>query len=373
MRKFLFILLALLIALSSIDAQAQKRKRTTKKRTTTTKVRPASAKPTEKSVEQPAEKQTKKPAENKPSITKELKTEDDGYQWYLVKKDGLSGAQDLSGKTIVPIGFDKISCFSKDWVESNYWRRFFLAVKDNHYALYYPDGTCPINAGRQYEWITVMIKAKRAYIHVEKNGKIGICDMDGNEVVKPNYKSAYLFTATDKNINDVDYYYIRLENEDGTTDIADLEGNIVYRNAYGGVKEKNNGYYTHKEDGKDERKITINQNPSYNFNHIDGVTRFYGTIKRARNNSYSGGTGGNTGGGNTGGTQTIIVKHEREKQLVQVWKSCTYCMGSGICSYCNGWGVKSYGNNVYNCPSCPGNGRCIFCNGAKGRYETELR
>ncbi len=359
MRKFLFILLALVIAMSSINAQAQKRKRTTKKRAVTTKV------------------ETSSPAAMKSGMTKELKTEKDGYQWYLVKQGNLYGAQDKSGKKIILTEYDNIYCYSEKGETSSY--RYFTARKGDYYALYYPNGKCPISIDRRYGSLFLSITANKAYIVVARSlssGDIGfgICDMDGIEVISPISKSYPFLQCAFNNNKICNYYYFEVKEDletNGLYHIVDLNGNIVKKNRQLVSYDNEKGYYYCMDAEYNEERISINQNSRYNFNHVDGVTSFYGSILPAPRDPQQ----GSYSEGGPGGKKTDKPKPTPQpKQQVRVWKSCTYCMGSGICSYCNGWGVKGYGTKtVLPCPSCPGNGRCIFCNGAKGHYEYEWR
>lgn len=119
---------------------------------------------------------------------KELKTEEDGFKWYLTSSDGNRGAQSVNGKELVPlsIGFE--------WV--SYHNGFLIGTifspdddfKKNKNACYDKTGKVIIPFGR-YEHISYNVPeaGKPAWFSVTKNGFDGACDVTGKEIIPPVY------------------------------------------------------------------------------------------------------------------------------------------------------------------------------------------
>lgn len=121
-------------------------------------------------------------------VSKELKTEDDGYKWYLTSSNGALGAQDSNGKEIVPLSK------KYDWV--SYDHGLFCGT------LFDPDGDYKKNKNGYYDKsgreLISPAKYEGAYFNeskdgmpawftVRKNGLEGACDITGKEVVAPIY------------------------------------------------------------------------------------------------------------------------------------------------------------------------------------------
>ena len=81
------VTLSLLLLCLSIQINAQQRKRTTSQRQVTTTV--------QKTVQS--------------TITKTRNVGEDGFIWYKLEKDGLYGAADIEGRTIIPIEYTSIT------------------------------------------------------------------------------------------------------------------------------------------------------------------------------------------------------------------------------------------------------------------------
>ena len=145
-------------------------------------------------------------------VTKELHTEEGGFEWYLISNDDYEGVEDIRHKVIIPL--------SKKYTSVDYNDGFFVVEYDNEYeGLYSLTGKELISVKRKYESVNPMdnyisveignyegacdltgkeiISPKRGYdsvlmsdnyYYVKKNGKEGACDQNGKEVVPPNYK-----------------------------------------------------------------------------------------------------------------------------------------------------------------------------------------
>ena len=122
-------------------------------------------------------------------VDKELKTEDDGYKWYLISSDsGNWGAQSENGKEIIPLqaGFD--------WVD--YDNGFLCGtifspdgdLEKTRNAYYDKNGNAIIALDR-YDIVSYYPPEdeKPAWFSVKKNGLEGACDNTGKEIVPPIY------------------------------------------------------------------------------------------------------------------------------------------------------------------------------------------
>ena len=160
-------------------------------------------------------------------IKKKLKTESDGFSWYLISKDGMKGAQSIDGEIIIPLGdysllyysiqpkylmggffyvvskdykykgvFDKdgdnIIPISRGYSHIVFYDRglYFGVTKDGIEGVCRTNGDVLIPLSRGYSNITYIGKLLYVgYFQVEKNGKKGVCDRDGIEIIKPTYRS----------------------------------------------------------------------------------------------------------------------------------------------------------------------------------------
>lgn len=119
--------------------------------------------------------------ENGPYKEKTLKTESDGFQWYLVTDEyRCKGALDVNGKVLIPFS---------GWYKDVHYADGFLYARGEWassatYACYDKDGRMLISKGK-YNRIHFINSEK--YFWVERNGKEGACDMTGKEIVAPQY------------------------------------------------------------------------------------------------------------------------------------------------------------------------------------------
>lgn len=119
---------------------------------------------------------------------KELKTEEDGFKWYLTSSDGVRGAQSESGKEIIPLqsGFDWISYDNGFLCGTIFSPDGDLDKTKNAY--YDKKGNTIIALGRyDINYYEVPEGGKPAWFSVKKNGLQGACDITGKEIVPPVY------------------------------------------------------------------------------------------------------------------------------------------------------------------------------------------
>lgn len=119
---------------------------------------------------------------------KELKTEEDGFKWYLTSSDGVRGAQSESGNEIIPLqsGFDWISYDNGFLCGTIFSPDGDLDKTKNAY--YDKKGNTIIALGRyDINYYEVPEGGKPAWFSVKKNGLQGACDVTGKEIVPPVY------------------------------------------------------------------------------------------------------------------------------------------------------------------------------------------
>ena len=138
---------------------------------------------------------------------RELKTEDDGFKWYLnTASDRTRSVEDVNGNVLIPFS-------------------------------------------RGYDFIVYHSKTKLGgYFTVRIKGKAGACDLKGNEVIPPIYDAVYLLEK--EMIGG--YYSIKLNNKEGA---CDINGNIIIEPKYDDVtliiKDDIVGYFSVELDGKE--------------------------------------------------------------------------------------------------------------------------
>lgn len=133
-------------------------------------------------------------------LEKTLETERDGFSWYRLKQGSKRGAQTTSGSTIIPLGdyfidykadsefqeggYFVVYCPSRDFVEDG---------GTMYNGVFTKSGKNIIPLSREYTWICfhAINEHGGGYFGVKKNGKEGICDIDGNEIIAPRYDNIF--------------------------------------------------------------------------------------------------------------------------------------------------------------------------------------
>ena len=115
-------------------------------------------------------------------VDKEKMTESDGFVWYKVtnKTTFQEGAESATGKTLVPTG-DYMIIYQ---TTSGGW---FELLTEKAEGAYSKDGKCVVPISRGYD--EVSYKANQGFSLVKRNGKVGVCDNTGAEIVPCNYKN----------------------------------------------------------------------------------------------------------------------------------------------------------------------------------------
>ena len=107
------------------------------------------------------------------SLSRELKTEDDGFQYYKIQSNGIVGAEDKNGKTLIPISRGYSKCFyHKGW------------------------------------------------IYVRRNGAEGVCDISGKEIIAPD---KYSFVNFHPEEGHTGWFGVKIDEEEGACDMTGRE------------------------------------------------------------------------------------------------------------------------------------------------------
>lgn len=132
-----------------------------------------------------------------PELEKTLKTESDGFSWYKIEQGGKIGAQTAGGSTIIPLG-DYLFLYyraEKELPSGGYFK--ISCPSGDHDGAFSKTGTLIIPLSREYTSVYFINKPGHVgYFCVKKNGKEGVCDVDGKEIIVPQYESI-IFTDKD--------------------------------------------------------------------------------------------------------------------------------------------------------------------------------
>ena len=289
-----------------------------------------------------------------PLNSREYQVEDDGFEWYLVCKNGKYGAEDRSGNILIPNEYTKIW-----YIHINSEPAFFMAFMGDYLGAYLPNGKCIIPVSRKYNsiWGHENDKFGSYYTYNKKNGFYGICDINGKQLfeapydkIEPQYSNGKFFYEVYKKVNGEDKY-----------GIIDGNGNIVIPLQKRKVYEISGDIYEITEELKG---VIIGSTASINTTqNIFSANK--GVIHTSSSSSSS--SDNDSGGGKT----TIVVEHQHTPQPMTEWVPCGACgHNPGVCQTCVGMGESASGRR---CISCHGTGKCHFCNGQGGRYQTVYR
>ena len=323
-------------------------------------------------------------------IKKDLKTETDGFRWYKVRQGDKYGAEDYLNHTLIPL--------SREYTSIYYHK------EDGH----------------------------KGYFSVKKNGKSGVCDLTGKEIIQPLYESLIYLSSGFEYMNSAGEWIAlgwMLDSEGkgirGTKESVTYNGAtyyIVSRDGLYGLTDKNGKEIVAMEMEKIEvaganNRLKFMQNGSWGLMNFLGkilipTSRGYTSIGKyskaqktfsytmygykgecdvngrqiskikvaepQSNASLASSAGSRTASSSSSSnnsssnkTTTVVVEHHRDPVPVQVWIACGGCqLEPGRCTYCHGSG---WGYNDRLCSRCGGSGKCTICNGTGGHNEVQYR
>lgn len=288
--------------------------------------------------------------------------DDDGFEWYLVCKNGKYGAEDKNGNLLIPYEYTKIWYMSLD--SKFNLPVFFMAILGDYVGAYSPDGRCIIPVSRKYTniWPENDTEYGQYYTYNKKDGMYGICNANGKQLfeapydeVNPHYSKGKFFYTVKKKVNGVMMF-----------GLIDGNGNIVIPLQKRIVYESLGEIY---EIAEDDKGVKIGSTKSINTTENILAANKSGIRPSSSNSSSNNNSGG--------GTTTIVVEHQYTPQPVQEWQACFGCGGMGTmgCDNCGGSGTKYIGDRLHRCSRCNGQGiiPCNICYGSKGKYITVYR
>lgn len=279
---------------------------------------------------------------------KYLQTERDGFQWYRLIQGEKFGAQSMGGVTFIPLsrGYTHIGYH----VGGGGW---FTVEKGDKKEGYCDISGREIIAPGRYDDVCyhegyILSESDDLWafscIKVELNGKVGLYDINGREILPPRYDKVYPW-------KEKGYKYIRVEvnNKEG---IYDINGREIIAPQDGGVICSDGIFKCKDASGKyvstGIKLSSLTQTPTSTPSPAPMPTPTPTPQPQP---------------------QPQPEPQPRQPQPFQVWKTCFMCGGSGQCPYCYGYGWAANGKDA--CGICHGTGKCSQCAGHGGHNEIE--
>lgn len=355
MKQKVLLLMVLALGICSINVCAQTKKRTPVKKTTTTS----------------------------PATTKERQVGRDGYIWYRLKKGNLYGAQNIEGKTVIPVRYSWVDYRCDD----RYGSHWFFVGDGDFAGAYTTEGDYVVTTDKHYVDVILFGKNGRfAWVVKTNQGAWGLLDAKGNIVVSPQFSGGYygnvptIGCALGENC-----ILVTHKNMEGA---CDLNGKLIIEPKYSSCFFSGNSFKVKTSESSDYQDIHIDLPLSIRYDYTPFGGMFFDFKERPYNNVSSSGTpypgssssdsssssnsSGNSNSGNN--TTTIHVEHHHDPVPVQQWQACIGCGGMGTmgCDFCGGSGTRYVGDRLHRCSRCNGKGiiPCNVCFGNKGQYIT---
>lgn len=216
----------------------------------------------------------------------------DGFIWYKLKRGNYYGAQDINGKIIIPIKYDDV-----EYETYGKGDHFFKVKKGDFKGAYTRKGTLVIPTERNYTSIWAAVGNEKMCFIVSSNGKrTGVCDLRGKEVIPPIYETigfeaVTVFTPrTHYYHSDIHYFYI---NRNGKWGICNMDGDIVVQPTSGHYPLLSRSEYEHdKKDGiyDSDSKITninLTADTRFDYTPYDDLYYSYSYPSESSNSSSS--------------------------------------------------------------------------------------
>ena len=310
--------------------------------------------------------------------SREYKIEHDGFEWYLICKNGKYGAESRNGSIIIPTEYTDVRyCTQGDY-------EYFNVKMGGYDGIYDLNGKCIIPYTRHYKFDWVLkcneeglgtyYRLCKWKIEGDTHIKLCevICDAKGKEILNMQGKDIMAYPSIQNKL--YFYFNLRLGNKKG---IANANGDILVdftpmdKNEYIYYDCENGYFYSRVNDSK---KILAKVSPERlkdnpfkdNITTMSSNSSHHSSFSNNSNSSNSNSSNNNSGNKTT----TVVVEHHRDPVPVQEWVQCTTCWGSGTCPDCAGSGTKYIGDNLRRCWRCGGRGKCSSCSGQGGRYYT---
>ncbi len=265
----------------------------------------------------------------------------DGYEWYLVEKNGLEGACDINGKELIKpmyasVSYDEDNGFECELkngqkqvvnIQMDYSLRWLVSIFDEVYNM--PD----TDNSYKLEYYQELIKA-------DIDNKIG------------SHPIAW---------NNMGIIYEQMK--DFANAKKCYESALKVNPNYATAKENLKGLNSRMNGGNTKRSTM-----SKVIGTLNVLSTMYNTYNATNGGGYTGGDGAYSGGGSSSGSHSGSACRRCNGSGKCSSSSATadryYCHGSGQCGYCNGSGIQHKMGQTITCPSCNGDGKCHYCNGS---------
>lgn len=323
--------------------------------------------------------------------------EDDGFEWYIVYKGDLCGAENKEEKFIIPIKYDGISYESK-----NSGNPYFKVKKNGKYGAYDISGKEAIPA--LYHYVTyfnsgfaTQLKEGDSFVYtdikLDTNGMlISKSDNNSKNVSTSSYSKTNLkevfqqaYDLPDSELDRKVELYVKILREDP----YNYEGlnSRVYNNI-GVMFETIDGNFTKAKEffekaleidpsnstAAENLKSIKKQRRAERWNKIGNALGTIGSALGSMNGgqtNYNGDTYQNSGSFNSS-TPSGTSSGDRLCPSCQGSGKCSTqgvydkyrCHGSGRCQHCNGSGTQRDYGNTRVCSTCNGTRKCHYCGGS---------
>lgn len=324
-------------------------------------------------------------------LDKSLCTEDDGFKWYKTYKKGVFGAEDVFGKTLIPLSRGYSSIFYND----NYGGYFMCELNGTYFEC---DLTGKVLSKEEYLALqksfqkgnegtadkSAMLKGLFEQANKTSNSEaqkkfnlyMQVVNADPNGTL--GYKAAALNNIGVMYYNMEDYKNAKLYFEKSlevAPSYADAQANLKLAKSARRSQRWDNVIGVLGAIGEAASTISGSSQTGGTYNAYQGSGGVYSGSSTAVGNNTMASTQGNSvtvsDDGNTtrielsGGGYMQNTKNADGSVNSQAYQPCIICHGSKTCAVCFGQGGVY--NRAYNywttCSSCGGRKTCNFCNG----------
>ena len=313
-------------------------------------------------------------------LDKHLCTEDDGFRWYKTFKKGVFGAEDISGKTLIPLSRGYTSLFYNDMYGGN----FRCELNGSYIEC---DLTGKVLSEEEYS----NMRENHPYIPKNSASNNGHNASNESSNIKEMFDLAYNTPDTEAQTKYNRYMQViqaDAYNSYGYKAAAYNNLGVLYetlgdlKNAkacYEYALQANPNYDKAKDNLKNVKAQRRSQRWNNISNALGAVGQALGTMSGGQTNgTYNtyqgdGGSYGGSSGGSSSGERTCDSCGGSGKCATQGWADKYRCHGSGRCQHCNNTGTqRDYGhtrvcstcNGTKKCHYCGGSGRCSNCGGS---------
>ena len=218
----------------------------------------------------------------KSNRTKTLCIEEDGFVWYKLCENGLYGATDASGKTIIPIRYSDVTYRCQDvniYKEESGYHYFEVEDKNDYQGVYSREGTSIIPVNRRYTDIDLEREENKWYwIAEDENNyedKKELLDVKGNIIIP--FNKGYDEIFIEKAYKGHSPFYISVE-RNGFEGVLDLNGNLVISpNKYKTCWPDYNDLKVKYPNGEEKilPAVKLDQNTRFDFKPFDNLYYSY--------------------------------------------------------------------------------------------------